>query len=139
MRRSVRNDVGTTGADADPDVRSPSRMLGATLAAGGLLAVGALALEGPRAAVGVALGAALAAANLWVISRVVRALVGRGGRPLFWALVGTVKVVVLMGAVYLLVMARFADILPLVLGYGALFVGILEVHLRAAPQQDESG
>ncbi len=114
-------------------------MLGGTLAVAGLFAAAALALDGPGAALGVVLGATLAVANLWVISRVVRALVGRGGRALFWALVGTVKVVVLMGAVYLLVMARLADILPLVLGYGALPIGILAVQLRAAPQQDEPG
>jgi len=114
-------------------------MLVATLTIGGLFAVVALALQGYRFAVGVAAGALLSTANLWVISRVVAALLGRRGRPTFWALVGTGKAIALFGAVYLLVIARLADILPLVLGFGALPFGIVLVNLGAAAPEDEPG
>ncbi len=135
----MRKDAGTTRADADPNVRSLSRLLVATVTAGGALAAGALALHGLRSSVGVAAGALLATANLWVLSRVVGALLGRGGRPTFWTLVGTGKVVALFGVVYLLVIARLADILPLVLGFGALPLGILLASLVAAAPEDEPG
>jgi hypothetical protein len=126
-------------ASGDPDVRSQTRMLVATAASGVLLALGAVVVASGGAAAGVGLGAALALANLWVIVRIVRALMGQGGRPLFWALVGALKLVLLVGAAFLLVFAGFADILPLALGYGALPLGIIGGGLSAPTAKDERG
>jgi hypothetical protein len=106
----------------------------------GVSCVGAAAiLADARAAVSVAQGTLIGLANLWLIGRIVQALVGRGGRTLFWGLVGALKIVLLGGVVYLLVFAGFADILPLVLGYGALPIGIIAAHLSAPAPPDGQG
>lgn len=88
-----------------------------------IAAVGAGVLAGPRALVGVILGAALAVGNLWAVTRIARALFGEG-RRLSWGLVALTKFSLLFGIVVLLVRLGIADILSLIIGYGALPIGI---------------
>lgn len=114
-------------------------MVAVTFAVGVLAAVVAGLSFGLRTGVGVALGAGLALGNLWAIRGLVGALVGRGGQAAFWALVGAAKLLLLLGVVYLLVFAGFADILPLVVGYGALPVGLVGAQVVAPAPRDERG
>jgi hypothetical protein len=95
---------------------------------------------GASAAFSVALGAALAAGNLWVLAKVVSALLPEGaegespdavqdkapkpyGRAA-WALVAALKMVALLSVVWLLMRHGLAAPLPLLIGLLSLPFGI---------------
>jgi hypothetical protein len=109
-----------------------TQALGAALWAvalvGVIAAVIAGVVAGPRALVGVGLGSAIAVLNLWAVTRITRAFFNRGqGLP--WGLVAVAKFSLLFGLVVLLVRLGVADILSLVIGYGALPFGIAAAQL----------
>jgi len=87
--------------------------------------------SGARPAVSVAFGAAIAVSNLWAIGLVVRGLLGpkRGSTP--WALLAVAKFTVLIGGLYFLLKSGWVDLLPLLIGYGALPLGIVAGQLGA--------
>jgi ATP synthase I chain len=97
---------------------------------GGVLALGALAFVGLEAAVSVAAGAALAAGNLWLLARIVTSLLpddrpgaeaqSRAG----WALVAVVKMFGLLALAWLLMRHGIVSPLPMLVGFGALPIGI---------------
>jgi hypothetical protein len=104
--------------------------LAAVLLCGAPLALGAWVMLGPTAAFSVAVGAAIAAGNLWALARIVTALLSGGGdhsRPSStgaWALLALIKMFGLFAIVWLLM--RFAAVSPLLMlvGFGALPIGI---------------
>ncbi len=119
--------------------------LAAVAATGAVLALGALALLGPSAAFSVAVGAALATANLWVLARIVSALLpaedpadssgggatggggagGAGGAgAVGWAVLGIVKMFALFAVVLLLMRSGVVSAVPMLVGFGALPIGI---------------
>jgi hypothetical protein len=85
----------------------------------------ALWLKGTVAARSVAIGAALAVANLWLLAQMVRGFLARKGTSAPWSIVAVLKFVLLFGAMYLLVRTRIVEILPCVFGFGALPIGIV--------------
>jgi hypothetical protein len=89
---------------------------------GATLLIGAAVAFGARHAAAVALGVVLAVSNLWVLERLVRVyLASERGR---WAVVALVKAALLLGMVALLVKSGTVDVLPLVVGFGALPIGV---------------
>ncbi|MEB2321704.1 MAG: ATP synthase subunit I [Sorangiineae bacterium] len=99
---------------------------------GALLTAGAVAVSGPPVGLGVAIGALVALANLWVLDRAVRGfLTGESRAP--WAVVAVLKLVLLVGALYLVVKSGVAGVMPLIVGFGALPLGITLSQLRGAP------
>jgi hypothetical protein len=97
----------------------------------------AVFVGGWRAAFSVAVGAGTGVANLVVIGILVRKLIS--GRSLPWGVVSFVKLVVLFGGLFLLLKTGVVQILPLVIGYGALPLGIT-LGQRPIPQTaDEEG
>jgi hypothetical protein len=106
------------------------RVLAAVAITGAVLSVGALAVSGLWSAFSVAVGAAIATANLWVLARVVRALLptdAEGARTQSrgaWALVAALKMVGLFGVVWLLMRHGVVAPLSLVVGLGSLPIGI---------------
>jgi hypothetical protein len=96
---------------------------------GAMASLAALFLYGPRTALGVALGALLAAANLWVVGRLVRGFLASEGRGLGFVGVALVKLVALLGVVALLVASGLVAALPLAIGYGALPLSVLVAEL----------
>ena len=118
---------------------------------GGVLSVFALGLYGPKPAASVALGAAIAVANLLVMRAIVRALLPppegddaapkppedvdhrgagkRGGAA--WGVFAVLKILVLFGGLWLLLTKRLVDPIPLVVGYGVLPLGIAAASLWA--------
>ncbi|MGH7438910.1 MAG: hypothetical protein ACRENE_24755 [Polyangiaceae bacterium] len=104
------------------------------------VALGAVAavFEGPAAAGAVVIGAALATANLWVLARVVAGLLPpepadgeshpasppdpRESRA--WASLATIKTVGLLLVAWMILRYRVAAPLPLLVGFGALPIGI---------------
>ncbi|MBK7582424.1 MAG: ATP synthase subunit I [Myxococcales bacterium] len=73
----------------------------------------------------VALGAVIATANLWVIGWVVGGMFGdkRGRVP--WPLIAVLKMGVLFGGLYLLLKTGWVELLPVMIGYGALPIGVV--------------
>jgi len=139
---------------AQPEVRSRplDARLRTSLAAvaffGVLLTLGTLATLGPRVAPSVAVGAAIAVANLWALARIVAALLPDGTkhdrgdmRPSgagAWALLALLKMFALFGIVWLLMRHAMVSPLPLLVGFGALPIGIAIgsiVSDRSAPPQ----
>lgn len=104
----------------------------ATTVAGGLLG-------GALAARSVALGAAVAAANLWVITVVVRGMLGGKKSRVPWPLIAVLKMTVLFGGLYLFLKSGWVDLLPLLAGYGALPLGIVAGQVGAPRPIEEEG
>lgn len=94
------------------------------------------AVWGGRAALGVAAGGAIAVVNLVVFARVVRGVLSGGGRNRIWILIGILKIFALFGGVWLLLKSGVFSPLSLVVGYGALPLGIaLGTMLAARPSE----
>jgi hypothetical protein len=97
-------------------------------AMGATFAVGALAGWGVHAGISVATGAGIAVANLYGLARIVGALLGARveGDPGagIWGILAVLKIVILFGGIWFLLSTRLVDPMPLVVGWGALPVGI---------------
>lgn len=102
-----------------------ARALWAVVLVGVVSTVVALFLFGGHAALSVAVGALVAGLNLWAIALVVRGLLGekRGSTP--WALIAVAKFTLLIGGLFFLLKSGWVDLLPLLVGYGALPLGIV--------------
>ncbi|HVY48603.1 MAG TPA: ATP synthase subunit I [Minicystis sp.] len=87
------------------------------------LAAGAFAFAGVRPGFGVAVGGAIATANLWLLARIGRAFVSEKGRGA-WVAIAVLKLVVLFGGVFLLIKSGVVSGVSLAIGYGALPIGI---------------
>ncbi len=102
----------------------------AVAACGGVMALGALPVFGLRTSLSVALGAALATANLWALARILAALLpsttdgARAQSRAGWALLAVLKMVGLFFVVWLLLRGGAVSALALLAGYGALPIGI---------------
>jgi hypothetical protein len=85
---------------------------------------------------GVAIGGALAAANLAAIALVVRGVMR--GALLSWGSLAGVKFVVLLFVTWIVIKNQWAGVLPLALGYAALPLGIVVGQLmRPSPVRRE--
>jgi ATP synthase I chain len=96
----------------------------AVAACGAALALAALALFGRKAALSAGVGAGVAEANLWTLARIVSGLLSEQ-RALLWGSVAFVKMLALFVVVGLLM--RYALVAPLamIVGFGALPLGIV--------------
>ncbi|PIE05959.1 MAG: hypothetical protein CSA75_02015 [Sorangium cellulosum] len=106
----------------------------------GLIAmmVGLLAFDG-HAALGVFVGTSLAVANLWVFKQIGHAILSESGSSrAMWVLVGALKFVALLVGVGLLLRYDIVGAVPLIVGYGALPVGITMSNFLVARFEDES-
>ena len=88
---------------------------------------------GSGSRVSIAVGALLAVFNLWAVSRMVRAFLEPAGTRSPWISLAMLKFGVLFLGVLFLVRGGYAQILPLVIGYGALPLGIVISTLKSAP------
>ncbi len=98
------------------------RALAAMGVSGALLVVSGGAVFGARTGAGVALGVLVAAANLVAFAYVGQALLG--GRGAGWALVGLLKMLALFVVAFALFRAGLAGVLPFVVGYASLPIGV---------------
>lgn len=138
---------------------SVSRPVVATAVCAAVFAVGALGFFGARAGLSVAVGGVAAVGNLVVLASLVRGLTTpapeganedeaggekaeardpeapkRAGRRggVAWAVLGVVKITVLFGGLWLLLTRGWVDPIGLVVGYGALPIGIAASTLGRA-------
>jgi hypothetical protein len=101
------------------------------LAIGVLEAVAALFIIGWRAGLSVGIGASIAAANLVLLGHLVRAFLDPTRLRRRWVGLSVLKLAVLACAMYLPVKTGLAQVLPLMIGFGALPVGIVVAQLFA--------
>ena len=113
--------------------------LWAVAAVGLLLTLSAPVLIGPGTAPSVAIGAALALGNLWALSRLVQSFLQGSGARLPWVVVSVLKFFALLLVVAVLVRAGHASVLPLMLGFAALPLGIVAAQLRTGSPTESEG
>ncbi len=110
----------------------------AVAGSGLLFSLGALAWFGWATGLGVAVGALVATVNLWAFAHVGRGVLGGGPRARLWGLLGALKMIGLMGLVYLLLKTGLVPALALVAGYAALPLGAsLATFIGPAPGEDD--
>ena len=139
----------TTMTEQTPSARLDPRMrtaIAGVASFGAMFAIGGAVGWGARTGLSVAAGATVAVLNLYGLAKILGALVG--GRAEgdeasgMWGMFAVVKVFALFGGVWLLMTTNLVDPLPLVVGWGALPVGIAIASLmsdRGARQRDRSG
>ncbi len=122
--------MANTEHDRKPATKGPGGSdvdvaLMATAGFGLVAAMTALLLFHGRAASGVLVGGAIAVANLWVFKKLGQAFLSNSGSTrALWGVIGAVKFVVLLVGVGLLLRYGVVDAIALIVGYGALPVGI---------------
>jgi hypothetical protein len=109
------------GDEADTGMKAALRGVAIS---GAVLTVGALIGFDARAGLGVGIGAAIATANLFVMQRIGRAFLERKGNTAPWAVIAVVKLLALLGGLWLIMRRGFVSPVALVVGYGALPIGI---------------
>lgn len=97
---------------------------------GAALTLGAPFVFGRGGVIGVALGSAIAAFNLWSLGRIVRAFMNGAGLP--WVLLAALKLIGLLALVAVVLKLGIATVIPLAVGYAALPVGIVFAQLGSA-------
>jgi hypothetical protein len=102
----------------------------AVAATGGVLVLLFTPVFGLRFAASVAVGAAVAVANFWILVRAVRAYFGGTGGA-GWGLFVVLKFSFVVGGLYLLFRSGFVQGLPLAVGLGSLPIGIVLAELVA--------
>jgi hypothetical protein len=100
---------------------------------GAVLTLASPFVIGKQAMLGVALGSAIAAFNLWALARIVRAFMNGAGLP--WVLLAAFKLIGLLALVALVLHFGVTTVVPLAVGYVALPIGIVFGQLSAARSQ----
>jgi hypothetical protein len=95
-----------------------------------VLTLGSPFVLGQRGVLGVALGSAIAAFNLWALARIVRAFVNGAGLP--WVLLGAFKLFGLLAVVGAVLQLGITTVVPLAIGYVSLPIGIVFAQLAGA-------
>lgn len=98
-------------------------ILGIAASAVAMTLVAALVFGG-RAALGVAIGGAIATANLYVFARIGQAFIGQRGRTAPWAVIAMLKLIVLFFGIWFILKSGVVSGLALTVGYSSLIVGI---------------
>lgn len=117
----------TPKTDEEQGLRSA---LWAILLTGAVATLGAPFLLGRGGVVGVALGSAIAAFNLWALGRIVRAFMNGAGLP--WVLLGAIKLFGLLAVIAIVLKLGLTTAIPLAIGYATLPIGIVFAQLSSA-------
>ena len=96
-------------------------------------------LLGSNTRVSIAIGVLVAMGNLWAISRMVRGFLEPAGARSPWISLALLKFAVMFLGVLFLVQGGYAKLLPLVVGYAAMPVGIVISQLKSAASTSGKG
>ncbi len=104
----------------------------AMAAIGALATAAAFWMAGRFTALSVALGVVTALLDLLLLARMVRGFLGqrRGGLP--WGVVAVLKFVLLFGGLFVLTRFGLIEVLPFLLGFGCLPLGIVAAQFGGA-------
>lgn len=102
-----------------------------------VLSLGSLGFADLRFAFGVFIGGAIAVSNLLVLARIVEAFLGGKGNTAPWAIIAVLKLVLLLGGVYLILKSNVVPALSIVVGYLSLPVGAVIGSLFGAKPPEE--
>jgi hypothetical protein len=132
--------IGPRANDALPSAPDDSGLavIVRTVAVLGLftaVAVGYFAGRGAGASA--AYGATLGVMNLLILGRMVRSFLGSNGTSKTWVVAALTKLAVLVLAMYLPVRAGLVQVLPFVIGFGALPLGIALGQLLIVPPKSK--
>jgi hypothetical protein len=116
-------------ATTDEDNGLRSALWGIALT-GALLTLASPFVLGRSGVLGVALGAGIAAFNLWALARIVRAFMNGAGLP--WVILAALKLFGLLAVVALVLQLGITTVVPLAIGYAAMPIGIVFAQLGAA-------
>lgn len=125
--------VSKERADTDADDRTMAIIIRTVGVLGVSAAVAVGYFAGRGAGASAAYGATLGIANLVLLGRMVRSFLGRGGASTSWVAAAMTKLAVLVLAMYLPVRAGLVQVLPFVIGFGALPLGIALGQLLSVP------
>jgi hypothetical protein len=117
------------------DLRRAIRWVAVT---GALLALAMGLFSGFRAGFSTAVGAAVASANLYVLGRAVAAMLGRGSGARAWRMLGLLKMILLFAGVWILLTTGLVDPIPLVVGLGALPLGLATGSMLGSGRGNEA-
>lgn len=106
---------------------------------GVVLTLAAPTLLGGGSRSSVAIGVLLAIGNLWAISRTVRGFLYPAAARSPWISLAMLKFAVMFLGVLFLVRGGYAKLLPLVIGYAAMPVGIVISQLKSAAAPSGKG
>ena len=126
-------------ATESTDQNSIASAIWAVAIVGALLALAAPSLLGSGSRLSVAVGALLAMGNLYAISRTVRGFLHPAGARSPWVSLAMLKFAVMFLGILFLVRSGYVQLLPLVIGYAALPVGIVIAQLKSAPAASREG
>jgi hypothetical protein len=105
---------------------------------GVVLSLGSLAVVDQwQGTLSVAAGACIALLNFWMTAYLVRGFVAPDGVRLPWALIASVKLLFVLGGVYVLLQRGVLELLPMAVGFGALPLGIVFGQTRPRPVKGE--
>ncbi len=109
--------------ELDPQLKTA---LWSVAAFGAFFAAVAATVFSPRAGLSCAIGAAIAASNLYALAKIIGALVtpGASRRVVGWVFALLMKMAILFGGIWLLLMWGVVTVVPLVAGYMTLPLGI---------------
>ena len=119
-------------APASTDENGISTASWSVTAVGVLLVVVAPMASGTLSRFSVLVGVLLALANLWMVTRFVKAFLFPAGVRAPWVLLALLKLTALFVGVWFLVRNGSAQVLPLLVGYAALPLGIVVSTLKSA-------
>lgn len=131
--KSERSSEMAPAADSEPVF---SLLVPVAVAGAILTALAPFVFPSAGSALGVAIGGALAVANLWAVAMVIRGFLR--GATLSWGVVAALKFGALLFVVGIVLKNQWADALPMALGYAAMPLGIVVGQLRRAPAGRES-
>lgn len=127
----------TIESDADRAATAAASVAPAlwAIAAVGAVLVAGCSLLDFTALPSVATGVVLALANLWIIARLVRAFFAPRSAAAPWGLVALMKLGALFGGLYALAHFELIELIPLIIGYAAMPVGIVLAQLKPANEE----
>jgi hypothetical protein len=135
---------GSDGAQASaPQVVTANDDGGLAVIVRSVAVVGVLAavavgyFAGRGAGASAAYGATLGLANLVALGRMVRAFFGTGRASIAWIVAALSKLAVLVLAMYLPVRASLVQVVPFMIGFGALPLGIVLGQLLIVPPKSK--
>lgn len=129
---NVQNEI-EPNTDARNDAEVMPAVIKAIAIVGVIAAVTVGYFAGRGAGASTAYGATVGLFNLVLLGRMVRAFLSRGGASMPWVVAALTKLAVLLLAMYLPVRAGLVQVMPFVIGFGALPLGIVLGQLLSVP------